>query len=133
MWLSAEYWGVVALTVCDDPGVQLNVAGVVIAGDWLSTTSDSPDGEEAMVTAVGFGEKLAVTLRYPFIVTLAVLPDELSTPDHDPNVYPPLALAVKETVWPGLYQGPAGLGVIVPPAGGEDAVFRRYLVEYVAV
>jgi hypothetical protein len=62
-----------------------------------------------------------------------VLPDELSTPDQDPNVYPALALAVKETVWPGLYQGPAGLGVIVPPAGGEDTVFRRYLVEYVAV
>ena len=84
MWLSAEYWGVVALTVCNDPDVQLNVAGVVIAGDWLSTTSDSPDGEEAMVTAVGFGEKLAVSKTGPFIVAEA----ELLLPEYEPHPLP---------------------------------------------
>src|ERR1017187_7859410 len=67
------------------------------------------------------------------MVTLAVPPDELSTPAHEEKAYPVEAKAVNCTACPGENHIPAGLRTPVPPPAGDTPVSNRYCVVKFAV
>src|SRR5437868_6713087 len=63
--------------------------------------------------------KVALVLRYAFIVNVAVLPDDVSTPVQAEKLKPGVGFAVSCTACPVLYHGPAGFGATVPPPTGD--------------
>ena len=58
--------------------------------------------------------KFPVTVRFPFIVTLAVEPLLESTPEKPVNPYPAPAVAVIATSAPASYEPPDGVSVPAP-------------------
>ncbi len=104
---------------CDDPAVQLNVCGAVYVVP--STITCRPLGELPTVTEIVAPTNVAVTVCGAVIVTDVGFP--VSPPDHELNVNPLFARAVRLTMAPLDSQHPLEHeGVIVPLPEGVTAV-----------